>query len=369
MKHSVFSPSAMGRGFSCPASILKIHNHRLKHPNKDNSQSQRGTRIHDLGEKLLLNKVISPNVDNEELSDAKLYAQYCRSLNCVSFDVEKRYDLSDLEPTMFGTGDFGGIDKEEVIHIVDLKTGYINVLAEENEQLMLYGWGALKNYHKAESIKLHIFQVNDRVGVTISTFELDIWELVLFIETVAKPSIENAKSDNPVFNPTPTNCQWCDYATNCNSLYEKTELEVQNMFDDVSEINDFGDVPNGKLNDLLVRLDEVCSFGKIITNVIFEKLNRGEEVLGFKLVLTKPHRKFVQSEEFLRVLKRYFKVNEVQPRKTLTVAQMKKQLTDKEWDKLIPFIDQPRGVAVLAKDTDKRPTHSPVTFDDVTPIN
>src|SRR5690606_38567405 len=138
-------------------------------------------------------------VDEEMVESVQLYLDYCRALPGQHY-VEVRLDYSNYVPEGFGTADFVAYDEaSSTLHVVDLKYGKgVRIDAEENEQGMLYGVGALNNLAwlgDVETVSLVIVQPRlDHV----SEWQTTPAHLFDFVEK-AKAAAESALSDNPAF--------------------------------------------------------------------------------------------------------------------------------------------------------------------------
>lgn len=104
--------------------------------------------------------------------------------------IEQRLDFSHYVPEGFGTGDCI-IISDKNLHIIDFKYGQgVEVSAENNPQMMLYGLGALNIYdalYDIETVKMTIFQPRK---YNISTFELGVDKLTTWAETELKEKAE-----------------------------------------------------------------------------------------------------------------------------------------------------------------------------------
>ena len=126
----------------------------------------------------------------------------------------------ELEDEFFGTVDFLHYDaRGDIIHIVDLKTGFVPVFPKQNTQLMLYALGALQIYSTSTvpaKIRLHIYQpsVATPRQWTTSLEELSLfaYRVRIALSAIAHPS------GRDTYAPDATACTYCQHRTKCPEL-------------------------------------------------------------------------------------------------------------------------------------------------------
>lgn len=354
MEHARLSPSGASRWAVCPASV-KVSE---QYENKTNSAAEWGTKVHDLGEKILKGQSIDFKLyDDEQIEVAEDYADYCTGLMTKKsvIMIEERFNLEFIAPNTFGTGDCSILDDNNTLHIVDLKTGRNVVYAKDNMQLKLYALGAiheLESIYNIEKVVLHIVQ--NRIG-HIDTWEVSIDELIEFKQWI----IERAKlalSDNAPFNPQEKACQYCPHQANCEALAEHVNAVLIGDFDNLDELDGKADkLTVSHIKNILDNASLIKSFVQAVENIAVEKLEAGETVEGYKLVESRTNRKWSDEEEVERYLKeRNDGINYYKAPSLLPMTQILKILKkDSEIEK---FIVKPKGTPTLAPLSDKRPS-------------
>ncbi len=379
--HAKLSPSASSRWLVCPGSIRLSENVE----DKGNAAANRGTLIHKIGEDLLNGiehhvgemiacdeKELRTAIDNEMLNEAKAYAEYVRNLVKPGDEliVEMKVDLTHIAPETFGHADSVVIDIEnEILHVVDLKTGRQPVSAEQNTQLMLYAAGAYEEFNMfygISTVRLHIVQDNSSVSNT-NSWELSAEELEEFAE-FAKERAAEALSDNAPCVPGETQCRYCPAVEKCPALMK----EIEKAFEDIEEGSD-GEPEETPTTE---RMAELVARKKLIDIAIaryeqylLEAIMNGNKVPGFKVVRKQTRKRWVNEIEAFEKLRRWGPLDEIAPRKLITPTQAEKIVLGKDASTKKKNIfnslwEKPEGSLTLAPESDKRPPVEPVKFDD-----
>lgn len=214
--HTLYSASSLERLALCPPSA-RMGKDIPDRPSKD---AERGTRIHAIGEALLLGGAIPSIEADEEYDIAKAYAEYVWELAGHNGEIcveESFHDaLSIYHPDLGGTGDAVVVHQRE-LHVVDLKSGRSPVKVTKNKQLLTYGLGAVekRGWQHFDKVHLHIFQPGNTEMVTYTIAELKAWikELTKICERADDPF------EKP--NPSPKACHFCKAKTICPAIREK----------------------------------------------------------------------------------------------------------------------------------------------------
>lgn len=247
--HSVFGPSGSGMYLNCPGSLIP----NLLTPDNGNADAAYGTVAHGVTETWLLNgkrpsHLIGTNefveggdwgylvwIDEEMLSYAEMCVDWVELLDGEKF-IERRVDFSRITPIpkQTGTADMIVLQGERMI-VADWKFGKgVQVFAEKNTQLMLYGLGALWEFdpdNRVREVELRIAQ--PRLD------HFDSWvvnrdELMEFAGW-AKARMALAWQLGAPRIPGPKQCQFCKIRTTC-TAYAKFEVEmVEGAFENLDE--------------------------------------------------------------------------------------------------------------------------------------
>ena len=218
--HSLYSASSLDRLAICPPSA------RLSKdiPEITNKDAERGTRIHALGELILLGKDdtdgFPEGTEQEDIDIARGYAEYVWDVADIAgtIYVEESFHkaLADIHTDLGGTADAVVVFNRD-LHIIDLKTGRNPIDAKENKQMLTYGLGALLTHgiNKFDNVHLHIYQPNNISKVTYPIERMADWAIEL--KVIAK------RADDPFEKPVPhaKACHYCKAKPVCPAMREK----------------------------------------------------------------------------------------------------------------------------------------------------
>jgi hypothetical protein len=156
--------------------------------------------------------------------------------------LEQRMDTG--VPSCWGTGDTVVI-APGLIHVIDLKYGTgVEVYAEDNEQLMLYGVGALDTFDiigEVDDVCVQIYQPRRN---HVDTYCLSAAELRAWRDSVI-PIAEAALQGGAEFGPSEEACRWCPVAGECSArarfvatrdFGEPTLLDPEQLAEAVAQI-------------------------------------------------------------------------------------------------------------------------------------
>ena len=386
--HSLLSPSSSHRWSVCAASVRLTQNL----PNTTNPMAQRGTDIHQLGEMMLSNHdsyellsvgdvIVREDARADEptftikadmLDEAKAYYKYVMALMTDSdaeLMVEVKAELGMVAPNTSGHVDSVVINGKS-LHVIDLKTGRGAVSAENNSQLMLYALGIYHEnemFYDIEEIHLHIVQDNAMISNS-NRWELSVEDLLDFGEWIAERA-KLALAEDSICTPTEKACQWCGYAPQCKALYDLANDVIKGDFKDLDEMAEF---PMSDL-DKVVTMEEVTKFlahKRFIDKVfsayeerVFNELSAGKEVEGFKLVMGRKNKTWVNQTEAYDKLKSWLPLDDVAPRKLVSpsavVKLLGKSISTRKKNVFEELYEVPQGQPQLAPSTDKRPAIMP----------
>lgn len=235
-EHARLSPSSAHRWIHCPASVLLAED-AGQVPDEDSPYAAEGTRAHVLAEieasrhfgwiddleyQRRRNTWKATLVGEHEEQDMQVAADGYVALLQTIVDsnpgavvlLEQRMDTG--VPSCWGTGD-AVVIAPGLICVVDLKYGTgVEVKAEMNPQLMLYGVGALDTFDiigEVEDVCVYVYQ--PRISHT-EAFCLTATELRAWRDSII-PVAEAALQGGAEFGPSEEACRWCPVAGECSA--------------------------------------------------------------------------------------------------------------------------------------------------------
>lgn len=381
--HSKFGASSASRWLNCPGSIQLS---ATVPKQKSSSYALEGTAAHKLGEICLIkggepHDFIDEEITldakdgakaekylvTEDMADAvKVYVDYVRSKR-GEMNIETKFDLSFIEPEMFGTNDCCIYFKLlGVLEVIDYKHGSgVSVSPVENAQLAYYGLGAARLYelHPNSTIKLTIIQPR-AAGEAIKSWETTVGYLDKFAK-ILKKGVKACKAQEPKLVEGSW-CKFCPAAAVCPQLYSKTmEVAKADFADDGAIVLPVPESLNKvDIRKVLDFADTLGSWLRAVETYAFSMLESGDKIEGYKLVKKRAHRKWKSEDEVKKVFGDMENVIFHEP-KLKSPAQLEKVL-DKNL--VASLCETPDNGNTLVPVSDKRPEVLPSISVDFEPI-
>lgn len=412
--HAKLSPSSAHRWLNCAGSMIL----EKDFPDSSSEHAELGTAAHFLASECLeqgkdatdfLNRQIylvngvahwwerpeTINISTFYTVDLEMTENIQKYLDAVRSQsegnqllVEQRVSFGSRigSDNAFGTADAIILTADE-IQVHDLKYGRgVKVDATGNEQLNLYGLGALEEFGmlgEYKQIRKVIHQ--PRIGhyseevVTIAEleeFEQEVKNGVAHIRTLEiglEDGDGGAIADfEGSFNPGEKQCQWCKAKAVCPALANHLMETMLGEFENLDEVDLQTTVPeataqivsyeNDRLSKFYAAIPLFENWIKAVDAAVHEKLHAGEVVPGFKLVEgRKGSRKWSDDKEAEELFKSMrLKTEQMYDLKVIsptTAAKLQKEniIGPRQWSKVEALITQNDGKPTVAAESDKRP--------------
>jgi hypothetical protein len=380
-KHALLSPSSAERWMNCPGSVALTKDL----PNTSSPYADEGTCAHFLASICLsegqdASSFISREIvltesgehfacDTQEKPRYRLivgddfanyvqdYVDYVREVRDATkgvLHVEQRLSLEGVtgEEDSFGTSDAVIVTADELI-VIDLKFGMgVQVNAEENPQLMIYGLASLDKYGLVQDFKNVRIAIHQPRLKHVSEAVYSLNEIEEFRKVVAGSST-NTQSPNAELVPSEDACRFCKAKATCPAISAKIAKEVEADFEDLTGED------HRELSNKLKSVDMIEGWCKAVRAEVESLLLAGVVVPDFKLVQGKKgHRQWTNASEVEAMFKSMrLKVDEMYDLKLISPTTAEKILKDspKRWPKVQEFITQKEGGPSVAPISDKRP--------------
>lgn len=276
-------------------------------------------------------------------------------------EVEFRVDLADYFPLppmipVFGTVDAGRLT-DPVLEIVDYKNGSgITVSAVENPQLMFYGAGALTHLpahqrDRVKTVKLTIVQPHGQGVSPIRSWELDVVDLLMWVDEVLVPGVEACAQDDAPLVPGSW-CRFCPVSHACPKLMADAIEMAKAEFDDYQVPSDTSEL--AKALDTAERAELWIAR---IREFAINQLQRQVRIPGWGLVPTRPTRKWTAPDTDIatELSKLGAGHDEIWETRVRSPAQVEKQLLRTRkgrliWDQTVTLVEARSSGLKLGRD-------------------
>lgn len=405
--HAKLSPSAAHRWMQCAGSMVL----EKDMPNTSSAHADEGTAAHFLASECLeqgkdatdfLNRMIVISRGNAywdidttpetrtgftvDLEMAEYVQKYIDAVRSQAEGnqllVEQRVDFSGFigAENAFGTCDVLILTEDE-IQVHDLKYGRgVKVDAVGNEQLSLYGLGALAEFSMFGDFKTVRKVIHQPRLNHVSEDVLTVEELYDFaakakaqVELIRMLEVDGALfKTEEMLNPGEKQCHWCKAKATCPALAKEVMATVAGDFDDLStadlesqikaSIAEVASHENTLLGKFFAAIPLIEGWIKAIQTEVNNKLHQGEQVPGFKLVSgRRGSRQWSNLEEAEQLLKsmrlkteQMYDLKLISPT-TAEKLQKAEVIGPRQWSRVEALITQPDGKPTIAPVSDKHP--------------
>ena len=289
IKHSKYSASGASRWLRCTASIGVIeeaYRDNIIH-DKETSYATEGTENHAWLEKILAGEANVSDVPEEHQDPINQVVEYVdrvrSSMDKPKQELELRVNYHHIAPEGFGTCDIILHDSNQM-NILDLKYGMgVRVVAEKNNQLMLYACGALKTLNiKPKEISLHVMQ--PRLN-NFSKWDIGITQIEKF-ERGVKRITNKIEAGDVKFNPSEEVCRFCDAKPVCKEYRQHVESSILMAFESSNTLSPL------ELSGVIQKKKEYIAWLNNVEENVIRRMESGESFPGLSLGETKGRKKW-----------------------------------------------------------------------------
>lgn len=357
--HARFSPSAANRRIHCPPSLLLEE----QFEEGESIYAAEGTAGHELAEhlirkylKLRTKRPTSEYYTDELISAVNEYVSFVigeiesarRDCSHPVIVVEQRVDASEYVDNCFGTADMV-IITDKVAHVIDLKLGKgVEVHAEENPQLMIYGLGVLhmaESLYDIETVRMTIFQPR---LYNVSSWAVDTEYLKRWGDEVLRPAGAQAMIGAGEF-AAGTWCRFCRARNQCRARAEHF-LEMAKMdFKRPALLTD------DEVADIISKADELSKWASDVYAFAQEQaISNGKHWPGYKVVEGRSNRKFTSDEEVIEAAQAAG-YKDIFRKSLIGLTEMERLMGKEQFNNILGrLVYKPKGKLALVPDSDKR---------------
>lgn len=261
--------------------------------------------------------------------------------------IESKFDMFEYVPLGFGTSD-ATVTSKRVLDVTDYKYGAgVRVSAVNNTQGKLYGLGALakaraEGFNEIETVVINIFQ--PRAGGA-SSWQISADELTKWGKEEVAPKALQAIAGLGDF-VAGDHCQFCKARLKCKAFYDR--------FAEVQGLTDKRELTDEDVKKVITNGPALAAWVKKVTEDAVDRLERGKEVPGFKLVKGRGRRSFRDEDDVVDAL--FGEDFDFYEHKLRSLTDLEKVLGKKKFNQLLGAnIITVEGKPTLAPADDDRP--------------
>lgn len=367
--HALLAASRASRWMNCPPSARLEEKMDESAPSK---YAEEGTLAHELAEVMLRGRFRLLPADDctkevRRLKKNPLYSDEMKTYLDVYLDyvteqyrvalqstpdavisLEERLDFSRWVEQGFGTGD-AIVIADGVMEVIDLKYGKgVEVFAERNPQLMLYGLGALEAFDMLfgiKTVKLTIVQPRQE---RIDSWSISAEDLYIWGDEEVKPKAALAYEGKGEMKCGHW-CKWCRVKPLCAKMAE-TNLELaKDEFKEPQLLSD------DRLVEVFTQLPMLKDWAESVAEYLLKQALAGKEVPGYKVVEGRTQRKWADEAQVREILSVDHDPSEFMVTKLAGIPAIEK-LLKKDFQPLLgDLVVIPQGSPTLVPLSDKRP--------------
>lgn len=370
--HALLSASGSARWLNCTPSV-RLEEH---YDSESSIFAEEGTLAHEFGEiglkaamsliteaeykmakaELKMHDLYTHEMDEHVEVYVSSILEMMAGLKNPKLLIEERVDYSYYAPGGFGTGD-ALILSDVILQVGDLKYGKgVQVYAEDNSQLKLYGLGALsrylKDYPKLKTVRLTIIQ--PRLD-HIDTWDISVEDLLKWGEVVVKPTAALAFAGEGELS-VGSWCRWCKFAK-CRALADfSIEAAKEDFAIDPEDVKSAG-LTDPELVKLYLQMPIISNWIDKVQEYMHTAAIKGKKWTGLKLVEGRSARSWQDQDKVAAALRdNLYTDAEIMSQKLSGITEIEKMLGKKGFKEILgDLVVKPQGKASLVCEKDKRP--------------
>lgn len=378
-QHAVLSASGSHRWLACPGSIRMSE----RMPNESSIYAREGSAAHEIGEMALRSghdAIHYLNTKVEKYSEVKIDHTLCAAvqqyLDMVRWEIEKyelagyedyelgieiRFDLTHIDPDMFGTCDcILYFPAWKRLHVIDYKHGWSAVAVERNPQTMYYALGALTGKHNREVDHVELVIVQPRTGkhAAVKRWGCDVAEIFAFKDELLTAADKTRKVDSEL-HPGEW-CKFCPAAAVCGVLAKHIEelVMIEENPIEGAVLPNPEKIPFEKLKSIWDHASMIEAWVKNVKSYCHQQALAGNLLPGTKLVEGRSNRDWVDEASAMKSLQSMKAAGEIEGElfisKLKSPAQVEDMLPKKVQSLIASLWTKGRGALTLVAANDPR---------------
>lgn len=391
-KHALLGASSAHRWLNCPGSARLTENM----PDTTSEYAEAGRLAHEIAElkaRQYFIDTLPKRTFNAKLKKLKESEHYNKSMDSATDEylehlkaramsyptaptvaLEVQVDFSDIVPEGFGTADCIMIGSGR-LDVVDYKNGSgVVVEAENNPQMMLYAWGAIRYFKPifGDSIHaIHMSIVQPNAG-GVREWETTVAELTEWARCWVKPVAQHAYDGVQDFCAGDW-CQFCKAKATCTER-AKAMFDVEPLVGSQPHGSDESvtlyaggkevarTLSDEEIGNILTRAKDVAAWLKDLEAYALSATLEGRPIAGWKAVEGRGSREWNGGSDaaFEQLQSRGVAEAMLYERKPVSVAALEKSLGKKAFAEVAEGLwAKTPGKPTLVPASDKRPPYNP----------
>ncbi len=349
-------------------------------PRSSNAAAEWGTHCHEMSEEQLANFLAGKPMTFDHIQDHekrdvvqgycefvinKVYANFIRGADKSEAFIEAQVVI--VDGSVYGTADFVVLRDFKGVRdacVVDLKTGFNDVVVPQNKQFANYAVGVKKKFNVNGTIRAigYLPRIREREVPyeqwVITPEELNKWEADINAKASSALAILQGNAE-PVYNAG-DHCRWCPAEGKCparNALLQ-VDAGAELLSDLVTAETFVAQVPPPTALSIEQRArlyavkDQIEAYLASVESLLIADAQAGAEVPGHKLVLSSTRRGWIKgSEETIAEELITRGVDDPWQKKIITIGEVERKLGKGKIDDLT---EMSTPTVLLVKESDKR---------------
>ena len=365
--HSQYAPSAAHRWLNCSGNIRVLAARQT--PDDGGSVFAReGSAAHELGA-WSLKKGAPPRswtggdidgfpVDEDMLAAVEIHTEYCAKIrNEAEWAGVEISVMIDKPTNTFGTADFMALCGDR-LHVVDYKHGRgVSVSALDNEQLRMYGIGAVnqlpKKFPTPKWVELVIIQPRVAGEPAIRKEVISYLDLMIWRNEVLLPGFRACRDPQAPLVAGDW-CRFCPAQAECHELHRYVLHAARKDFQEVPPGAET--VTDDEIGTSLMDSEVISAWVSAVRAEASHRLDQGGSIPGWKLVAKRATRKWNNETAVSSILVgQGLNEDQFYKRSILSPAQIEKVIDKSGFKALADLIEKKSSGTTLVQDNDARP--------------